>query len=260
MKFSGFGAFSAVLAALLLICADDAAAEGCSRVDPDPQVPAQSPLVGGVYGSGDILVVFLHGDLSGGGPVDYTHDEAKKLSGDRPDVTAVALARPCYPDKFGRVSPGDFADRWNHYTPNHNDLLIESLRVLHTELAPTHMIVVGHSGGAAMLGVTIGRSQVPIDVAILVACPCNIPEWRPGWTKSESPHSFAKGVRHETRVTAVNGLKDYNTIPKLALDYLRLLNDDVHRKYVPVPEAGHRYGLLAAPVRREIDLSIEGFD
>ncbi|MGR3270842.1 alpha/beta hydrolase [Thalassococcus profundi] len=180
-------------------------------------------LKGAVYGSGNRnLVVFLHGDSGPG----YMDRFAASVAQRAPGTTTVALTRPAFAGATGR-SPGQNPDR-DHYTRSNNKALADSLATMKRAVGAANLIVVGHSGGSAQLGTVIGKYPGIVDVAILAACPCDVPNWRKhrrgnnSWTQSESPHTFARKVSRATRVIAVTGSRDDNTLPRFAESYIGL--------------------------------------
>lgn len=156
------------------------------------ELPGLEPLRGQVWGDGPVMAVLLHGDVSRGGPADYLYERASRLAAENPALTVVALLRPGYYDREGRRSPGDNTDRFDHYTSANNALLATTLTNLRTAHGTRRLIALGHSGGAAQLGVVIGKYPGLVDGAVLAACPCDLEawrqhrDWRP-WRNSESP-------------------------------------------------------------------------
>ena len=51
-----------------------------------------------------LLAVFIHGDVSAGGPADYMVAHARQFAASRKNVVAIALLRPGYYDRGGRQS------------------------------------------------------------------------------------------------------------------------------------------------------------
>lgn len=191
------------------------------------QAPAQSldmgQLRGQVWGSGNRnLVVILHGD---GGPGRYDA-YAASLAQSAPGTTVVALTRPGFRGATGR-SPGNNPSR-DHYTQRNNTLLAASLAAMRNSLNPGRLIVVGHSGGSGQLGTIIGSHPGIVDVAILAACPCDVPSWRfhrrgaNNWWMSQSPHRFADRIPRSTSVYLITMQRDSNTRPRFAQTYAEI--------------------------------------
>lgn len=182
------------------------------------------PLKGEVWGAGNrALIVILHGD---GGPGRYD-GFADRLARTYKNTTVVTLNRPGYGRK-GLRSPGSSGGGRDHYTKRNNDLLAQTLSDMKSRLNPRRMIVIGHSGGSGQLGSIIGRYPGVVPVAILGACPCDVPRWRVSrrgsnqWTSSQSPLDYVATISRKTKVYAVTGLRDGNTKPKFARAYVAL--------------------------------------
>jgi pimeloyl-ACP methyl ester carboxylesterase len=201
-------------------------------------------------GSAPALIVVVHGDVSSGGPADYHFAFTRSLA--KPGVVAVALVRPGYSDAAGRTSQGTHYDRRDSYTPANITAVGSAVRALKTHYKARTVIYVGHSGGAAIGGVLIGKDPGLINGAVLVSCPCDITRWREerkrgAWTRSESPSAYAAKVPTTTRVVAITGSTDDNTGPGLARGYVESLTKrGVKARFQNVPGAGHGFSALHA--------------
>jgi pimeloyl-ACP methyl ester carboxylesterase len=196
-------------------------------------------------GSAPALLVFLHGDTSSGGPADYLFEFARSFS--QPGVVSVALLRPGYNDRAGRTSQGTHYGRTDSYTPANIAAVGTAIDALKKHFQPRRTIVVGHSGGAAIAGVLIGKNPGLIQGAILVSCPCDIASWRrernrAPWTRSESPSSYVHKVPASTTVVAITGASDDNTGPALAQDFVaQLAKRAVPARFEAAKGAGHPF-------------------
>ena len=194
------------------------------------------------------LVVLIHGDVSAGGPADYMYKRAVALGND--ETIAVALIRPGYEDSKGNISQGSHNNRRDHYTAANIDAIADAIRRLKERYGVTRTIVLGHSGGAAITGVMLGRHPGIADGAVLVSCPCNIPEWRLQWgknlwRKSLSPHAFVDGIPSASTIIAITGNKDENTSPDLGKSYVNLLQKrGIAASFLNVEGGGHGFGKL----------------
>ena len=117
-------------------------------------------------GANPTLVIMLHGDISRGGDADY-HFGAMEEVGANEGFVGVAMVRPGYPGGGGLKSQGSHNGRRDHYTATNNQAVAEAIASLKQQLSPGKTVVVGHSGGAAQAGVSIGRYPGLIDHAIL---------------------------------------------------------------------------------------------
>lgn len=188
-----------------------------------------------------VLYVVLHGDVSAGGPSTYHYAMAERLAA---GGTAVALIRPGYHDDRGRASTGSNNGRRDNYTAENIGFVAEAVRTLRLHHRAARVVLVGHSGGAAVAGVILGRHPGLADAAVLVSCPCDVPRWRATrggpWRASESPSDWVAVVPPATQIVALAGLADDNTPPGLSEDYVAALTRrGVMAQYVPIPGAGH---------------------
>jgi pimeloyl-ACP methyl ester carboxylesterase len=203
------------------------------------------------------LVVVVHGDISDGGYATYHAAFAKAIA--RPGVIAVALMRPGYRDAQGRASEGETLGRSDNYTAQVVNAVGGAVDALRRQYQARRVIYVGHSGGAAIGGVLIGRRPSLIDVAMLVSCPCDIAAWlrargRPLWTRSLSPIDIAHRVSRATQVIAMTGENDPNTMPAVAEGYVaKLAAHGVPARFVSIAGAVHGFGSVEAAVKEELD-------
>jgi pimeloyl-ACP methyl ester carboxylesterase len=204
------------------------------------------------------LVVMLHGDLAKGGKALYHIQRMREVARDDRYV-AVAIIRPGYIGDRNRKSDGSNHGRRDSYTKRYNlavGEIIQKLKKLHNA---GRVIVVGHSGGAAMTAVIVTMFPDVADKAILVSCPCNIPRWTKvrrwrSWKRSMSPISFVDKVPSGTEVVAITGKKDRNTFPGLATEYVsRLKKRDINARLIIVDNAAHDLDdMLWYPTSKEI--------
>lgn len=206
-------------------------------------------------GPAPTLVVFLHGDGGTGGASDYMFRYARETVAR--GVVAVALLRPGYFDRDGNQSTGYDNGRRDGYGASNVDAVAAAVKVLKAHHGARRVILVGHSGGAAISAVILGRHPGLAD-AVLVACPCHITHWRSvrggePWRFSLSPHHYAGDVPRTARVVAVTGESDGNTFPDLARDYVTVLRRrGVVARFVAVSGAGHDDVMRSGEVRAAI--------
>ena len=234
---------------LLLNFSIDAIAAPCESEDFETKVSGNSEcLLMRRYGSNTpkTLIVWLHGNVSTGGPANSHFKLAEKVAGDlvADRVLAVALVRPGYPDGTGAYSSGSDngrADNWRRPTVLEIGAVIERLK---SKFKPDRTIVVGHSGGAAIAAVLLGIQPDLADAAILIGCPCDMAAWRIGrsrtpWT-SEDPLAWVNQVKQTTKVIALTGNRDDTTAPGLAKTYIeRLQQHGIAAVFKVVPDTGH---------------------
>lgn len=117
-------------------------------------------------GKSGVLVVFLHGSVSAGGPADYMYGYARRFSEAHPDVVSVALLAPGYYDRKGRRSDGSDAGR---RLSDDTEALIPALESLRARFRARKLLVLGHSKGAMNMGGVLGKKPGLIQGAVLVA-------------------------------------------------------------------------------------------
>lgn len=199
------------------------------------------------------MVVWIHGNITSGGPANSHFRIAQKLAEDyaAENVLALALVRPGYPDGTGMSSSGNDhgrADNWSRLTIAGIGTAIERLR---DKYKPAAVLLVGHSGGAAIAAVLLGMKPQLADGAILLACPCDLAAWRTGrrggtWI-SEDPKQWIDKVRPGAKVIALTGSRDATTAPELARSYIEDLKArGIDAIFQIVPGLGH-VDLLHSP-------------
>jgi len=243
-------------------------ASPCDRDDFESQVSGASQcLLMKRYGTASPkgMVIWLHGDLSSGAPANYHFalaEQTAQLYSAR-EVMAVAIVRPGYPDGSGRSSSVDssHAGRSDHYTRENILEIAGAITHLRKKFSPDHVILVGHSGGAAISAVIAGMQPGLIDALVLVACPCDLARWRLGrreWTRSESPSAWIDKVPVTTRIFALTGSKDNNTSPELADIYTKgQRTRGLDATFEMIPDATHNSAIRAAPVFHAIARALD---
>lgn len=182
-----------------------------------------------VDGRPPTLFVLLHGNHSDGSPAVSQFRVAEALAARAgPGSIAVALIRPGYDDAEGNLSSGDAAGRADNFHAGNIDAVAAAIANLKDFHGARRLVLVGHSGGAAMAGVILGRHPGLADAAALVGCPCDVPAWRfmrgrPGNWRSESAVRYVDRVPADARVAVLVGSRDDVTPPFLSRDYAAAL-------------------------------------
>ena len=198
-------------------------------------------------GGADTLVVTLHGALSRGGTADYMVRFARDVS--ELGVSAVAMMHPGYTGA-GRTSSGRPArdrHRDENYRKREIDSIASALEKLMTHHGAERLVLVGHSLGAIISGVILGRHPDLADAALLVACPCDLDRWRRSRGRqrlafAQSPHRYLKKMAPDTKIVALTGSEDGNTLPSNGRDYVaKAKKRGLDAKFVLVQGAGHDY-------------------
>ncbi len=255
--------FSAVLLSVALSRPDTArACSGSDAVQGGSLCLAMRSF--GKRDSADTLVVFLHGDVSRGGPADYMHGYAEQTAGMDAGIFAVSLVRPGYPGGGSLKSEGDTNDRRDHYTAANNAAIAGAIEALKGASGAKRVIVVAHSGGAAMAGAVLGQNPGLIEAAVLASCPCNVGRWRKDrgrspWPNSQSPQDFVDGVARGTRVVAITGSRDNNTPRRLAEAYVAALaGRGIDARFAIADGAAHDFDRLWPTVEPELRRLLAG--
>lgn len=199
------------------------------------------------------LYVLLHGNHSDGSPAVSQFRVAEALAARAgPGILAVALIRPGYDDAEGNRSSGDLAGRADNFHAVNIDVVAAAIARLKAFHGAARLVLVGHSGGAAMAGVILGRHPGLADAALLVGCPCDVPAWRfmrgrrDAWT-SESATRYVDRVPPTARVSVLVGNRDDTTPVFLSRDYAAALAArGITADLTIIDGAGHR-DVLGAP-------------
>jgi pimeloyl-ACP methyl ester carboxylesterase len=178
------------------------------------------------------LVVVLHGDAPFVLPR-YQYLFASRVAVAAPGARVVALLRPGYGDPFGAKSDGSrgFSSGEN-YTPQVLEDLTAAIQQLKTQWQSPSLILVGHSGGAAIAADIAGTHPQLVQQLFLVGCPCDLAPFRrhmaalqksPLWllpVHSLSPLDTLKTMTPATTITAISGSNDPIALPQYARAYI----------------------------------------
>lgn len=209
-----------------------------------------------------ILVVVLHGDAPFNKP-GYQYVFAKKVAETNRNVIAVGLLRPGYTDPRGRTSDGErgeaVGDNWN---ATNTDAVADAIGRLAKRWRAGRVIVVGHSGGAAIAANVLGRHPEIVDAALLAACPCNVREWREsmyrltgeqvfkGEIETLSADEQLEGVSNRAEVVLVVGSDDKVAPPRLSREYADAARK-LHKRVRLVELWGRDHEILLDPAVQE---------
>lgn len=215
-----------------------------------------------------ILLVFIHGDgIPGGGPSDYLKYQATKFS--KNGVISVVLIRPGYYDSYGHYSTGEsYAFSCNgypcdSYRPHIVDTLAVAIKKLKQFYQARHVILIGHSGGAIMSSIILGRYSGLADGAVLASTTYNVHEWakQHGWetyVNSLSPNKYVNKIPKHDFVYIISGTKDTDTYPKMAKKYYEaLLKLGVKTKFFVVNGGTHNSVVLDVSGTKIFDQAIK---
>lgn len=178
------------------------------------------------------MVFVLHGDAPFVKP-GYQYLFASTLAHAVPGARVVAMLRPGYTDPNGLKSDGDrgFAVGEN-YTRTVVDDIAAAIELARSQWGASEIILVGHSGGAALAANIAALHSGLVQHVFLVSCPCEVPsfrrhmarqQWSPLWLlprSSLSPMETLKQMRPSTSITVISGSRDEITLPEYAKSYI----------------------------------------
>jgi predicted esterase len=208
-----------------------------------------------------ILVVVVHGDSPSESPT-YQYRFAQAAAVAIPDVVVAAVLRPGYDDGEERSDGMRGETTGDNYTPEVIDAVAVAISELKARYQPRRVVLVGHSGGSAIVGSLIGQRGGMANAALLVSCVCDLEAWRKHmqatkggkmWerpVRSLSPLALVKGIPASTRVSMLVGSDDQTTPPSLTDTYAAALRD----LGIPVDVTvapGLQHNILLAPVAME---------
>jgi alpha-beta hydrolase superfamily lysophospholipase len=214
-----------------------------------------------------VLVLVLHGDLPDP-PPSYHYEFAKVVadtlaSSSGTGIVAAGVLRPGYADPTGERSSGDMG---RAITDNYTPEVVDAVELAARELAAAHhpraVVLVGHSGGGAIVASLLGRHPDTAEAAVLAGCGCDPAAWRSrrlaatgnsmfaGPTRSLQPLALVDRVAPGTLVRLVVGDQDDVTPPADSQAYATALRArGVDASVNVAPGLGHN--ILFAPAVRD---------
>lgn len=182
---------------------------------------------GAPAGDAGTLFVLLHGNHTSGSPAVSQYPVAEEIAAKAaPGAVAVALLRPGYNDDQGNYSSGWDGRRADNFGTDIIDKVADAIVRLKAFHGARRLVLVGHSGGAAMTGVMLGRQPGLADAGVLVACPCDVRAWRQGRSMpwgSASAIDYVDVTPRQTRIAVIVGDRDTVTPPGLSVAYSEAL-------------------------------------
>jgi len=213
---------------------------------------------GAAAGARPPLLVFLHDDAPFQPPV-FAERFARAVAEHRPEVVAAALLRPGYTDMTGDRSAGERGRAaGDGYTAEAATAVAAALRALARRYDSRKVVLLGQAGGAALAAVVLGTAPELAAGALLLACPCDLADWRrhmaavaPGsaWSepvRSLSPLDLVPRLRDGLVIRLLVSAEDPVAPPRLSEAYLRALTArGLEARLTVLP--GSRHDLLFDP-------------
>ncbi|MFY7872071.1 MAG: alpha/beta hydrolase family protein, partial [Limnohabitans sp.] len=184
------------------------------------------------------LVVFLHGDVSAGGPADYMDNYAPAYAS--PGVVTVRMLRPGYYDSNGVTSTGGNGSRLDTYTTHNVQAVAYGLAALQQHYKASKLVVVGHSGGASIAATILGKYPGLIDATALMACPCDLRAFAPTWGNSLSALDWVAGIPLGSAIVSMTGTLDTQVPVVYTQPYVNaLVARGILAQQIAIPSATH---------------------
>jgi predicted esterase len=221
-----------------------------------------------VISASPVLIVVVHGD-SPSEPPTYHYRFAAEAAATIPDAVVAAVLRPGYGDGIDRSDGLRGETIGDNYIPEVINAVATAISELKTRYHPQRVVLVGHSGGSAILGSLFGQQGSIADAALLVSCPCDVPGWRKYmqsvkggaiWerpVRSISPLAVVDGVPASARISLLVGSDDNVTPPNLSLPYAEALQKRGVKVDVTVAP-GLPHNILREPVAMERLVNLVG--
>lgn len=200
-----------------------------------------------------VLLLVLHGDSPFNNP-SYHYRMARLLAESNSNMVAVGVLRPGYKDEEGNTSDGTRGfTTGDNYTKEVNESIHKLTRELITKHKPSKVILVGHSGGAAISANLISEYPNTYQSAVLAACPCDLDLWRnhmgklqPDFDKwqepvtSLSPIKLTHKIDNKATLMLVHGTNDQTVPMEIIKNYEEALRQqDKSVALLEVSEGGH---------------------
>jgi alpha-beta hydrolase superfamily lysophospholipase len=214
-----------------------------------------------------VLVVVLHGDLDAAYHYAVAANAAKQIRG----IVVAALVRPGYTDDAGDTSDGRKGDTTgDNYTPEVLNQLDAAIHQLSAELHPSAVVLMGHSGGAAISADLLAWDKGLAKAALLLSCPCDVPAWRkhmktlhpfPQWDlpiTSVSPMDVVDKISPKVRISLIVGEKDTTAPPEFTQEYASALRKHgIEPKVIVLPGRDHNLVVFDGDVTKELSTLVE---
>ena len=180
------------------------------------------------------MVFFIHGDQINP-KVTYFDKFISNFSSE--DAIIISITRPGWMNNKDHKSDGKTnISNGDNYIPKEDvDPIYRVIKKFKRKYKINNIIIIGHSGGAAIAGILYGRFPNLIKEAVLISCPCIVASWRKDHFqkfvnklnrkvcfpkfKSKSPHEYVEKIDSEIKINIFVGKEDKNTYPIYSQEY-----------------------------------------
>jgi len=219
------------------------------------------------------LVIFIHGDQLEK-KVYYFDQFASKFT--TTNSLVISITRPGWINKHNNKSDGKKNTNYgDNYIPKDDvDPIYRTIKKLKKKYKIDQTLIIGHSGGAAVTGILIGRFPKLIHEAVLISCPCIVPPWRKNFFdrleektnkklcmpkfKSHSPHEYIKKINPNLKIHIFVGTRDKNTLPIYSINYNNLLKKNFKKSQLFFIKGDHTSILTNKNLVKELKKIING--
>ena len=200
-----------------------------------------------------VMVLVLHGDAPFNNP-SYQYAIARKIAEENNNIVSIGILRPGYTDNEGNHSEGE---RGNATGDNYTKEVLESIHKLSLDLvkkySPSKIVLIGHSGGAAISANLLAEYSNLYSDAVLIACPCDLQLWREHmkelqpeakiWdlaVNSLSPIEELKRIDDSAQLIVVHGNNDKIVPINIAIQYVNELESNSKKvNFIKLENQGH---------------------
>lgn len=201
------------------------------------------------------LALIVHGDggaFLSAGYLASLDRLGQRIARARPGDGVVFVQRPGYRSALG-TSEGRAKTIDDDYTAENVAHMASAARALRAHWSASRLVWVGHSGGAALGALALGREPGVAEAAVLAGCPCgSIEQWRTHrnasrgrhgdslWPNSLSPLEHMDGLQTGLRVVLLTGDRDDNTLPRFNEPWVAKARDQgVDAQMIVLPGLDH---------------------
>ncbi|WP_420547012.1 prolyl oligopeptidase family serine peptidase [Curvivirga sp.] len=181
------------------------------------------------FSSEPTLIVFVHGDYlknRGGRSLKGMRSVLPKV--DQANAVLVALTRPGYQNEKEQSSGNHYYYEGDAYRDHTVRAVSHAILKLKDHYQSSKLVVIGHSGGASILGLGMGIVDgFAPDTAILIGGNFYVEDWAKhmninAWYQGRglSPHQHIDSVNPNTKIIAVTGANDDVALPVYGEKYV----------------------------------------